>query len=86
MFLIKKLNILQKTFYEDSCRAQLFELYPISLNDASILSLKRSYARCNVALFMPTNAASIAILNDVTLRYQDLFVTLSITLVIVQEI
>jgi len=40
---------------------------------ASILGLKRSHAHCNVELSMPTNAASIAILNDVTLGYRDLF-------------
>ena len=44
---------------------------------ASILGrLKRSHARCN-ALPMPTNAASIAVLNDITLGCRDLFVTLS---------
>ena len=32
---------------------------------AFILGLKRSHARCNVALSMPTNAASIAVLNDI---------------------
>jgi len=42
---------------------------------ASILGLKRSHARCNVALSMPMNIASIAVLNDVTLGCRDLFST-----------
>jgi len=64
------------------CIAQLFDISPINLNDdiSSILDLKRSYARCNVALSMQTNTASIAVLNDVTLECWDLFVTLSTTL------
>jgi len=36
---------------------------------ASIFGLKRSHIRYNVALVMPTNAASIVVLNDVTLGY-----------------
>ena len=46
----------------------------------TILGLKRSHARCNVALSMLTNAASIAVLNDVTLGCRNLFVSLSIML------
>jgi len=40
-------------------RAQLFDISPLPLG------LKRSHARCNVALSMPTNAVSIAILHDI---------------------
>jgi len=69
----KKLNITKNPFtwhLRDPCIAQLFDISPISLNDdiSSILDLKRSYARYNVALSMQTNTASIAVLNDVTLE------------------
>jgi len=45
---------------------------------ASILDLKRLLARCSVALY--ANAASIAVLNDVTLECLDLLVIVSTTL------
>ena len=41
----------------DPYRTPLFDIFPISLNDG-LLDVKRSHARCNVALSMPTNAIS----------------------------
>jgi len=69
----EKLNITKNPFTRylgDSGRAQLFDVSPINLND-DLYSLKRLHARYNIALCMLTNAASIAVLNDVTLGCRD---------------
>jgi len=54
IFLMKKLIITKNPFtwhLGDSCRAQLFSIYSLSAwMTTSILSLKRSHARCNEAL------------------------------------
>jgi len=42
-----------------------YSIYPpLTWMMISILGLKHSHARCNVTLSLPTNVASIAILND----------------------
>ena len=71
----EKLNITKSLFtyhLGDPSRAQLFDIFPINLNDG-LYSRSEAFARCNVALSMPTNAASITVLNDVTLGCRDLF-------------
>jgi len=61
----EELNITKNpfTWYLGIPGAQLFDKSP---NDD--LSLKCSHARCNVALSMLTNTASIMVLNDITLK------------------
>ena len=78
----EKLNITKNPFtwhLGDPCRAQLFDVSPISLND-NLYSRSEAFTRCNVTLSMPTNATLITVLNNVTLGCRDLFVTLSTTL------
>ena len=87
----EKLNITKNPFtwhLGDPCRAQLFDIFPISLNDGLYSRSEFLFARCNIALSMPTNAASlIVVLNNIILGCRDLFVTLSIMLhVIIQGI
>jgi len=63
----EKLNITKSLFtyhLGDPSRAQLYDIFPINLNDG-LYSRSEAFARCNVALSMSTNAASIAVLNDV---------------------
>jgi len=59
----EKLNITKNPFtwhLGDPCKAIIRYIPHYAWMMASILDLKRSQARCNVALSMPTNAASIA--------------------------
>jgi len=71
----EKLNITKNLFrwhLGDSSRAQ-FNISPISYSWSEVL-------HANIALSILTNAASIAVLNDVTLGCRDLLVTFSTTL------
>jgi len=64
----EKLDITKNPFIwnlgDHNYRVQLFDISPISLNDG-LYSRSEAFARCNVALSMPTNTASIAVLNDI---------------------
>ena len=61
----EKLNITKSLFtyhLGDPSRAQLFDIFPINLNDG-LYSRSEAFARCSAV--MSTNAASITVLNDV---------------------